>query len=106
MAPWTFGDDGVNYHQLELDKRSSGIQVADLYIYMTGERLSETFGNLFETLMKSGDVMEAGMKMNQLKTLMAEKKMAEANDMLESMPFSVRKMKPMMLFSVQIASSL
>ncbi len=100
------GDDGVNYHSLELDKHGSEIRAADLYIYLTGEQLSSTFGNLFDLALHSGAAVEMSEKVTRIKTLMASKQLVEANALLKSLPASLRNSKALLLLGVQIASGL
>src|SRR5665647_147712 len=73
------GDEGVNYHSLELDKQAGGVRAADLYIYMSGEQLSSTFGGLFDVALHSGATSEMSSKITQIKTLMQGKQLDEAH---------------------------
>jgi len=100
------GDDGVNYHSLELDKQGTEVRAADLYIYMTGEQLSSTFGGLFDLALHSGAAAEMSSKVTEIKTLMQSKQLDEASRILKSMPAALRKSKPMLLLGVQIASGM
>ncbi|HEU0031174.1 MAG TPA: hypothetical protein VFQ53_11115 [Kofleriaceae bacterium] len=100
------GDAGVNYHELELDKRGGEIKIADLYIYMTGERLSDTFANLIDTLMASPDMMGSSLTMTRIRQLMASGDYASARQELQSLPSKLRQSKPMMLMDVQLTSEL
>lgn len=100
------GEVGVNYVQLELDKTTGQIRVADLYIYMTGEKMSETFGNLVDTLLGSSSVGTTALKIQRVKSLMGSKDFAGAHGELLSLPAEIRRSKPIMLMEVQITSDL
>jgi tetratricopeptide (TPR) repeat protein len=99
------GTDGVNYHRLELDKQHE-VRAADIYIFMTGEQLSETFGRLFEIGLQSGAGYEMSNKMGRIRSLMASKQLTEAYELLKSLPPKIRNTKPMLLIAVQLTSGL
>ena len=95
----------VNYHQLELDKRDGVIRAADIYLYGTGERLSDTFGKLFDSMMETS-VRDAGQAMRRVQRLVAAEDYEQALVALKAMPDKLRRSKPLMLMEVQIASNL
>lgn len=94
----------VNYHQLELDKHNGTIRAADIYLYATGERLSDTFGKLFDSMIETS-VREAGESMQRVQRLVAAGKHDEALAALKAMPEKLRTSKPLMLMEVQISSN-
>ncbi|GAB5526688.1 MAG: hypothetical protein Roseis2KO_45600 [Roseivirga sp.] len=42
-----YGDDGMNYHDFLIEKIKGEYKMTDIYIYLTGEYLSETFSRLY-----------------------------------------------------------
>jgi tetratricopeptide (TPR) repeat protein len=100
------GDEGVNYHSLELDKQGTQLRAADLYVYMSGEQLSSTFGGLFDLALHSGAAFELSSKVTEMKTLMQNKQLDQASDILQSLPSELRNSKPILLLGVQIASGM
>ncbi len=99
-------DGGFNYHSLELDKQGSEIRVADLYQYVTGERVSSTFGNLMDLALENGNAAGLNQQAIQTRGLMASKKFGEADVVFQSLPASVRNSKSGLLLAVEIAGGL
>lgn len=96
---------GVNYYQLELDKRNNAIRVADIYLYLAGEKMSETLGSALEMLMETPS-SSAVTKVSEMKQHMRDQEWQQARDVLQSLPATMRKRKPIMLTEVLIASEL
>ncbi len=100
------GDDGFNYHQLELDKQGRGIRVADISILATGESLSETMRDLRDSLAESDNVTELGAAMKRIQSLTDDKHPREALDLLRTLPADVRASKMVLTVEIQLARSL
>jgi len=101
----------LNYHDYELLKKHDKCLVADVYIYMSGETLAETMGNLFKTLYDRVD--EAGEKglgnidnVKEIKELVQKGKSAEAKKMFDELPAYLKKSKAILLLNVSICSNL
>jgi tetratricopeptide (TPR) repeat protein len=94
---------GFNYHQLELDKQGAEIRAVDLYIYVSGENMSETFGNLAKALVEAGN-LKTNMSMQKMRKLMASGEYAEARQLLQELPAELRKTKAAMLIAVELSS--
>jgi len=48
------GNDGLNYHDLELERYKGKVYIADIYIYASGENFSKTLSDLLEYKGESG----------------------------------------------------
>jgi len=97
---------GVNYYQLELDKRPDNkIVVGDIYLYLAGEKMSETLGSALDMLMKTSS-SSAVTTVTQVKTHMRAGEWKEALALQQTLPVAMRASKPMMLNEVLITSEL
>jgi tetratricopeptide (TPR) repeat protein len=97
-------DGGMNYYQLELDKRNGVIRLADFYIYLSGEKASDTLKSMMGTLGRTG--LGAAPKLKQIRQAMQEGRWLEAHTLLQSLPAELRAAKSIMLMETQITSEL
>jgi hypothetical protein len=97
------GDNGLNYHQLELDKRTGTIKIADIYIYALGEPLSHTLGEATQMMLDS-DGDSALARVPGIQRLIASGDQRGALAAIEALPPRMRKVKMMMALEV-IATS-
>jgi tetratricopeptide (TPR) repeat protein len=95
---------GVNYYQLDLDKQKGTIKLADFYIFVTGENISDTLGRMVDAIGKNG--LSSAPKLKEIRQHMQAGRWQEAQTLLESLPAGLRAAKPMQLAAVQIASEL
>jgi len=101
----------LNYHDYELIKTANKARIADVYIYLSGEMLTETMRNLFNSVFeKSNDAAQQNLTgaedMKEIKQLMNRGKNAEAKKMYDALPAYLKKSKAVLLFDVLICSSL
>jgi hypothetical protein len=102
-------DDGVNYHELALAKGADGvIRAVDIYVYVTGEYLSESLGAVYEGLMVSAEQGSSfagmGATMKQARELVAAGRHDEARAALAALPAALRATKALRAIEVQISS--
>lgn len=98
-------DAGVNYYQVELDKRDNTVKGVDIYIYLAGEKLSESFGRLLDVIMKAPNAVRPET-MTAMKADMQAGRWDDAQTKFDTFPDHIRKSKPMRLIELQIASEL
>lgn len=105
----------LNYHDYELLKTNGQCKIADVYIYMSGETMAETLGNLFKTLDKhanetdksfSDKDMPEVFNLKKAKELMQRGEYAEAKEVFNSLPDYLRNTKPALLMNTQICAGL
>jgi hypothetical protein len=97
-------DKGVNYFQLELDKHAGQIKLADLYIFVSGEKLSETLGSLIDAMSNSNT--GAASKLIEVRQRMRDGKWQEAHAEITTLPRELRDSKQVRLLEVLIAAEL
>jgi hypothetical protein len=97
------GDNGVTYHELELDKHTDGtIRIVDIYLYSTGELMSELLGTALEGAVKDSAMLAIGDV--RLKLNAGQPK--EAHAKLHQLPEHVRRMRVVMLLDVFVSGML
>lgn len=104
-------ESSLNYHDYELIKSHDKCRVADVYIYLSGETLAETMGNLFKTLYANNNDPDqqglAGVEdLKEVRTLIQRGKNAEAKKMYEGLPAYLKNTKTILLLNVVICSGL
>lgn len=104
-----------NYHDYELLKQDGKVKIADVYIYLSGELLSETCKNLYLTLMEEAENKKfASPKENmpelnvlpEIKKLFMSRKYSEAKEKLDKLPVYLRAAKTVLLMNVQICAGI
>lgn len=112
---YTDKDGSLNYQDYELVKAEGKCKVADVYIYMSGETMSETLRSLYNTLDKhvseqnkslADDNIEGIYEFKNAKELMMKGRYAEAKDVYDKLPLYLRKTKAASLINVRICSGL
>jgi hypothetical protein len=98
-------EQGLNYYQLELDKRGEQIRVADFYLYLAGETMSDTLGGLIDLLSNTPSATSA-TTVTKIKQLVRAKQWQEAHGLYKTLPAALRASKPVKLLEVTIASEL
>jgi len=95
---------GLNYYELELDKQGTKTRLADIYIMLAGEKLSETLGSLVDTAQRSG-IGEAS-KIKLVRQHMQAGRWQEAHALLLTLPSQMRAAKAIKLIEIQITGEL
>ena len=107
-----YDEGSLNYHDYELTRANDQPKVADIYIYMSGENLSETLKNLFTQFkdeFKAGADHETASwikRMPDIRSLINKGKQKEALDIYNSMPQKVRNGRMFQIIHVEISSGL
>jgi hypothetical protein len=109
-----FGDDGINYHDYQLAKPRGAVKIADLFIYLTGENISETFSNLMVQFpdfnsankAKTDQVLEEFKQIAKIKKSILGFKYDEAKQLIDELPDSLRKNKIVQIYNLQVSSQL
>lgn len=92
-----FGDAGLNYHDFILYKVKDSVKAADIYIYLSGEELSETIGALISQLVPQNvsnpELAKKVAFITELKALQKKGANAEIKALIEKQPIELRKNK-------------
>lgn len=101
----------LNYHDYELLKADNKCKIADVYVYLSGENLSETMGNLYHSIFsKNGDASQQSLEgitdLKEVRALIQRGKNAEAKKMYDDLPGYLKKSKAVLLLNVLICSGL
>lgn len=104
---------GINYHDMELIHVKGKCRIADMYVYATGENISATMKDIFLKVgeqAKGYSMDDPEVKwirsMEKLRQYIVDQKYSEAQDLFNSVPASVRKVKAFQIANIQIASGL
>lgn len=104
-------NEQLNYHDFELIKRGDKVKIADIFVYITGENLSNT---LAESLQYMDEQEEAASKVGkkEVKKVQLIKKYINANNfekanrIFETLPPVIKEQKLNKLIYIHIASGL
>ena len=110
---FTAKEGSLNYHDYELIKSGKDCKIADAYIYLSGESLTETMHNMYYNLYKKSlknsnyDKALGGLNdLKEIKDMLNRGKAKEAKEMYETLPASLKKNKTVLLINVFICSRL
>ncbi len=112
---YTDNDGSLNYHDYELMKSGDKCKIADVYIYMSGETLAETLGNLYTIFSNhasssnkslSPENLDGLEDFKRLKDLVQKGKSAEAKEIFDKLPLYLRNTKIALLMNTRICSNL
>ncbi|HQW44408.1 MAG TPA: hypothetical protein PLX74_09525 [Chitinophagaceae bacterium] len=107
-----YDDGSLNYHDIELTRSDGNVKIADIYIYTSGEYLSETIKGLFlqmkDLVDKKGTSLQDQWikKLPEMRKLMNEGKYDEASAIYKSLPADVQKMRAVQIIHVLVNSGL
>lgn len=98
----------VNYHDFELIKINGHTKIADMYIYITGENLSETIGNFYDIAYpESGSPsLQGSENIYLVRRLYTQGQYPEAYAAWETLPDALKSSKPFMLIKINICAHL
>lgn len=97
-------DGALNYYELDLDKQADAVRVADITIYMAGERISELVGKMFDML--KGESAATASSLTTISQHINAREWKEAHAALKALPAKLREHKAMRLMEVQITAEL
>ncbi|MEO8706899.1 MAG: tetratricopeptide repeat protein [Kofleriaceae bacterium] len=103
------GDTGFNYHQLELDKDTGKIKIADIYVYAIGEPLSQVLSATVKTLYldtKSNpeEIKHQAEVVSEATKLLQVGQAKEALALIDQLPPEVRKLKMYKILELQASA--
>jgi tetratricopeptide (TPR) repeat protein len=108
-----YTDGSLNYHDFELTRTDGEPRIADLFIYTTGENLSQTLHSLyvqFSAKMKDESYFSANdewlQKLPDIRQLMSAGKYREASGLFNKIPADVQKGRTFQILHVEIGSGL
>ncbi|WP_299094936.1 tetratricopeptide repeat protein [Winogradskyella sp.] len=107
-------ETGINYHDYKVCTDGKNIKVNDIYIYLSGEHLSETLNRIFimsledeknNTLNSKESTVSSMFKIISAQKLLQSGKYKEAYNMVNSITGPLKKEKFFLLIKALIASS-
>lgn len=107
-----YDDGSINYHDYELKRTNGQPKVADIFIYMSGENLSETLKNLFDQFKdefresSNNESMRWIKRMPEVRSLIIAGKHQEALEIYDHMPDKIKKSRTFQIIHVEISSGL
>ncbi len=109
-----YSEEGINYQEMELCKEDGEVKIADMFVYLSGENLSETIKNLLKTIAKAEDFNENEKEylyvfqkqMPKIKRLIKEENYIEAEKVFIELPENLKSNKTFALYNVIIAQGL
>ena len=112
----TYSDnDGLNYHDYQLNYVAKKFKIEDIYIYTTGEYLSDTIKQLYLiNLPKTyvDGIEEKGNRWNNIlffysyQKLITQEKFKEAYDLLSNLEGDIKEQKVIYIMKIQVASAI
>lgn len=105
-------DNGmINYHDYELTRTKGKPKVADIYIYMSGETLSETLRNLYvqfkdDFKASSTRTDDWTRKVTYIRSMITSNKHRDALDTYNEMPEKIKKGRLFQILHIEICSGL
>ncbi len=108
-----YDNGSLNYHDLELIHLGEEVKIADIFVYTTGQLLSETLHGVFvqmKGMMDKNSGLSADdewvRRMPEIRTLLTQEKYQEALDLYEQMPVSVKNIRAMQIVHIEICSGM
>lgn len=106
-----YSNSGLNYHDFELTKRKGEVGIADMYIYLSGENMSKTLGDLLTSFseLKGDHDSEAFVQaksVRKMKELYQSGEIEQAKEYYEQLSESIKKQKVIQIMNIQICSQI
>lgn len=102
-------DDGkLNYHDIMLIHEKGEVKIADMFVYATGENLSQTLSGIFEGVMKKDDVtsMKSLDDLKKMRMQIQKNEHEEALATFYALPKDMQGMRPVQVLKLQAAMGL
>lgn len=105
-----YSEEGINYYDFELAKVKDKTGIADIFIYLSGENISETVKELIfqanaATKNKpSADERRRADKLNEVRQLLRQERYKEVVDIVDNLPASWKKVRVFMMTRLIAAS--
>jgi len=107
-----YSEQGLNYHDFELVKLGGKVEVADIFIYLSGENLSQTIASTMAMLLnyakdaKTAELEQQISAMRKIKFLVGENDHAAAKEAYNKLPQKFRDHKMFQIMNLQITAQL
>lgn len=106
-----YDNGSLNYHDIELIKKGAEVKISDLFVYTSGELLSETIHNLYQQMMKLMDKPNSEDEewLNKLPAMRVKMNKGDYEGALqdyESLPEKIKKLRAIALMRIMITSGL
>lgn len=107
-----YDDGSLNYHDIELTRTGGSIKIADIFVYTSGEYLSETIKGIYVQMKDLVDKKTTTLedqwikKLPEMRKLMNEGKYTEASEIYKNLPAQVQKMRAVQIIHVLVSSGL
>jgi tetratricopeptide (TPR) repeat protein len=104
-----YGDDGLNYLDMELTKLNDKVGIADMMVYSSGENISKSLADLMKKMMdepNDNKVEDATATFQTIKRLMAKGNYKEAKKEFDQLPYYVKNTRIGDVLNIQISSNL
>lgn len=107
--------DGLNYHDYQLNYTKETFKIEDVYIYTTGEYLSDTLRQLYLISIPKEYIEGIDAENNRFtnmlfflsyKQLVAKEKYKEAYDLLSNLKGDIKNQKVIYIMKIQVASAI
>jgi len=99
-----FGEGGLNYFDMELAKVGKRVGIADIYLYTTGENISQSMGSLAETIFSAdaNTQKELGPAMIAMKEHIAKEEYNDAKIIYDGLPEVMKRTRLMEALHISI----
>lgn len=108
-----YDDGSLNYHDIELVKTGKEVKIGDIFVYTSGEYLSETIKNLFEQMKGMMENKSATPEsrafitdMPRMRELMNQKRYEEAIGIYDRLPSNIKQLRAVQIIHILISSGL
>jgi tetratricopeptide (TPR) repeat protein len=105
-----YGDDGLNYQDIELMHAGKEIKAADMYIYLTGENFSKSLADIFLQLGNYYDGAPGDTSfvktITSIRKHIVNEEFEKALSLFEKLPDTLRKQKLFQLMHVHVTAKL
>jgi len=105
-----YANGNLNYHDMELVNVKGKCKIADVYIYLSGEKFSETLVNIYRHLDVSKGVTDKDLtamkKVADIRKLIQAQDYTTAKSELENLPAHIQAMKAVQLYYVLLAQGI
>ena len=101
-----YADHRLNYHDFELVKTGKDVKAADIYIYLSGDWLSNTMAGTIGML-KEGDLSSANaVSVQDVRSKMSAGNYTEAKRVFDALPIVIKNSKAFQMMNILICSNL
>ena len=100
-----FSSEGLNYHDFELIKKGGKVLIADIYVYVTGETLSKTIGDLMLTL-KPENQQKEFESIKKIRELVFNNEHQKAKNIYNKLSPELKSQKTVQIMNVIICAQL